>query len=76
MKKIKEYKGNSEEFKVLNEQLDQPFNADILYYDEEKKNKKYIGKIINNEYEGRGILYEKSGEVKYNGYFKKGEFEG
>ena len=76
MERIKDYKGNDEEFKKLNDLLEQPYDHETIYYDDDKKIKKYEGKIRYGDYEGRGILYDKSGEIIYNGYFVKGKYEG
>ena len=69
---IIDYKGNDESFKKYNEELEKSFDYEIVYFDEEKKIKKYTGQLLNDEYEGRGILYNILGEMIYNGYFKKG----
>lgn len=76
MERIKDYKGNDEEFKKLNDLLEQPYDYETIYYDDNKKIKKYEGKIRHGDYEGRGILYDRSGEIIYNGYFVKGKYEG
>ena len=73
---IIDYKGNDESFKKYNEELEKSFDYEIVYFDEEKKIKKYTGQLLNDEYEGRGILYNILGEMIYNGYFKKGKYEG
>ena len=70
--KVREYEGNDGEFKKYNELLNKPFEFKTLYYDKEKKLKKYEGNLIqNNIFEGRGILYDISGNMEYNGFFKK-----
>ena len=76
MERIKDYKGNDEEFKKLNDLLEQPYDYETIYYDDNKKIKKYEGQIRYGDYEGRGILYDKSGEIIYNGYFVNGKYEG
>ena len=38
--------------------------------------KKYEGYIVKGLYEGRGNLYNKSGDMIYSGFFKKGKFDG
>ena len=76
LNKILKFNGNEEEFKKYNNILKEPFDSETIYYDKEKKQKKYIGKIINNIYKGRGILYDISGKVIYNGHFKNGKYFG
>ena len=76
LNEILEYKGNEEEFKKYNNILNEPFISQTIYYDKEKKQKKYVGNLINNIYEGRGILYDISGKVKYNGHFHHGQYSG
>ncbi len=78
MENIKKFNGNEEEFKSLNEKLFES-ECDLkisLYYDNSQKSKKYLGNLIENKYEGRGILYDEDGKIKYNGYFKKGKYHG
>ena len=66
---------NDEEFKKYNEILNSPFGEGaIVKYNGEIK--KYVGYIVNRLYEGRGILYNDSGQIIYNGFFKRGKFEG
>ena len=43
---------------------------------EEKKYIKYIGKLDNNKYDGRGFLYGENGKIEYNGYFRDGKKNG
>ena len=74
MHELIKYEGNEEEFKKYNEILNKSFKGTILFHN--KKIKKYKGNILNNLYEGRGILYNESGEIIYNGFFKKGKYEG
>ena len=75
---ILKYKGNEiENFKKLNNILTQPLNEKTyIESDEYGYGKKYIGKKINNKYEGRGILYDNKGNIIFNGYFKNGNYEG
>ena len=61
---ILEFNGNEEEFKKYNNLLKKPFYSHTIYYDKEKKQKKYIGNLIKNIYEGRGISYDTSGILK------------
>ena len=72
---IMDYNGNKEEFKKFQENLDQPINFPTIY-DKKNGNKIYTGNIVNDKYEERGILYDDSGKIKYNGYFKEGEYDG
>ena len=65
-----------EEFKELNNKLNEPLNHDIIYHDKEKLKRKYQGEIKDGKYDGRGILYAFSGKVEYDGYFKNGEYDG
>ena len=58
----------------LKEPLEEPIT--ILYYNKEKNQIKYKGGYIDKKYEGRGILYDMSGNVKYNGYFSNNEYDG
>jgi len=74
MEELKNYEGNESEFIKYNEILKKDFKGTILYHD--NKNKKYFGNIINNLYEGRGILYDESGEIIFDGFFKNGKYEG
>ena len=76
---ILEYNGNSEEFEKYRIDLQKPFNYEVLYYYNIKgdnKEIKYKGNILNNLYDGRGILYDEYGDIKYNGYFKNGKYDG
>ena len=72
------YNGNDEFYKKYDNILKEKVNGKILYFDEyENKEKiKYEGGIINGFYDGRGILYDNSGEIIYNGFFKKGKYHG
>ena len=72
--KLRTYEGNETEFKKYNEILKKQFDGIIFYYD--NKIKKYFGNIYKNLYEGRGILYNESGDIIYDGFFKKGKYEG
>ena len=74
MEELKNYEGNESEFIKYNEILKKDFKGTTLYHD--NKNKKYFGNIINNLYEGRGILYDESGEIIFDGFFKNGKYEG
>ena len=65
LNEILEFNGNEEEFKKYNNILKEPFDSETIYYDKEKKQKKYIGNLMFNVYEGRGILYDISGKVLY-----------
>ena len=68
---MKEMKKN---LKKYNEILKKRFKGQILFH--YNKIKKYEGNIVNNLYDGRGILYNESGEIIYNGFFKEGKYEG
>ena len=68
------YNGNFYEFIAYNEIISHPLNFPSIF--NKKNNEKYIGETINNKYNGRGILYDSAGNLKYNGYFKDGSFEG
>ena len=70
---IIKYNGNDEEFKILNEKLDKPFEHKLIYEDQEKTKLKYMGKMKNLKYEGRGIFYS---DYTYDGYFKDGKKNG
>ena len=59
-----------EQFKELNKKLEEALNSEILYHDQEKTKRKYEGEIKDGKYDGRGILYDFSGKIEYNGYFK------
>ena len=74
MDKLRNYEGNEEEFKKYNEILKKRVKGKILFH--YNKIKKYEGNIVNNLYDGRGILYNESGEIIYNGFFKEGKYEG
>ena len=74
MKELIKYEGNENEFKKYYEILKKDFKAEILYYD--NKVKKYSGNIVNNLYDRRGILYNESGDIIYDGFFKEGKYEG
>ena len=69
LKQIIEYKGNEDEFKILNEKLDKPFKHELIFKDEQKTKLKYMGQLKDDKYNGRGILYD---EYTYDGYFKDG----
>ena len=45
-------------------------NTIINFMVKEKTKKKYEGEIKDGKYNGRGILYDFSGKIEYNGYFK------
>ena len=68
------YNGNFNEFIAYNDIISHPLNFPSII--NKKNNEKYIGETINNKYNGRGILYDSAGNLKYNGYFKDGSFEG
>ena len=74
----KNFESNLEEIKGLSIKLKEPLGGDIslLYHDTEKKKIKYKGGIINQRYEGRGILYDWSGDIIYDGYFQNNEYYG
>ena len=55
---MKNYEGNEKEFKQYNEILKKDFEGITFYYDNNIK--KYFGNVVNNLYEGRGILYNES----------------
>ena len=65
-----------EELKELNNNLKEPSNPEIIYHDNEKKKKKYVGEMKDGKYEGRGTFYDFSGKIEYDGYFKDGNYEG
>ena len=70
-----ECKGNYEEFQKYEKIINSPIeNKIIINYDNNIK--KYEGNIINGLYDGKGILYDKSGKMIYQGFFKSGEYEG
>ena len=79
MNEIDKFNGFEEEFKKINEKIDKPFLSD-KYVNTEI----YEGEMVNNKYDGRGILYdshyslyrEKKNYIKYNGFFKQGKYEG
>ena len=73
LKQIIEYNGNEEEFKILNEKLDKPFEHELIFEDEQKMKLKYMGQLKDKKYNGRGILYSK---YTYDGYFKEGKKDG
>ena len=75
MKEIRQYKGEKENFAKLIDELNEPVNLEI-YYEYRDDISLYIGKKKNDEYEGRGILYDISGNIKYNGFFKNGKYNG
>ena len=68
------YNGNFNEFIQYNNIISHPLNYLPIF--NKKNNEKYIGGTINNKYNGRGILYDSAGNLKYDGYFKDGSFEG
>ena len=75
LEEIKKFKIDINEINNLNNKLDEDFIIDtILYHDVLKKEIKFKGTLINNVYEGRGILYENNSTL--NGYFKNGKLEG
>ena len=71
--KVNEFEGNEEEFKKLNEKLNQPFEYKVIFKDQKKTILKYKGQISDNKYEGRGILYD---DYTYDGYFINGSKNG
>ena len=73
LKDIIEFKGNDEEFKLLNENLNKPFEHTLIFEDEEKRKLKYMGQLSEEKYEGRGILYS---DYTLDGYFKDGLMNG
>ena len=74
----KDFNKNLQEIRKLSENLKEPLKepVSILYYDEEKKRIKYKGEMMNNKYEGRGILYNDYGDIIYNGYFSNNDYDG
>ena len=74
-KHIIEYKGNDEEFQKYENIIDRPIKNTIIIKSE-KNIKQYEGNIKNNVYEGRGIIYDESGNIIYKGYFREGKYEG
>ena len=76
LNEILNFNGNEEEFEKYHQILNESFDSLTIYYDKEEKQKKYTGKLKNNIYEGRGILYNISGEIIYDGYFKDGKYDG
>ena len=74
IKQILEYNGNTEEFQKYKEIMNSPIEnmQTINYYNI----KQYEGNIVNGLYEGRGILYDNSGKMIYQGFFKSGKYEG
>lgn len=74
MEEIKKYLGEEENFEKLINKLNEPINQEANN-ENGFDSTKFIGKIID-EFEGRGILYDKNNHIKYNGYFKNGEYEG
>ena len=71
--KAKEFEGNEEEFKILNDKLAQPFEYKVIFKDQKKTILKYKGQINDNKYDGRGILYD---DYTYDGYFINGSKNG
>ena len=67
------FKGNEEEFKILNNNLEKPFDFGLIYTDISKTKIKYKGKLADGKYEGRGILYD---DYIYDGYFIQGIKQG
>ena len=67
------FKGNEEEFKILNDNLEKPFDFELIYTDINKTKLKYKGKLADGKYEGRGILYD---DYIYDGYFIEGKKQG
>jgi len=63
------FEGNEKEFILLNEKLNQPFEYKVIFKDQNKTILKYKGQLLDNQYEGRGILY---GDYTYDGYFING----
>ena len=75
MKELENFKGNEIEFQKYEEKLKISSTKlkIVSYYDDSKKIKKYLGEIVNDKYEGRGILYNKGQTIKFDGYYKNGE---
>ena len=67
------FEGNEKEFILLNEKLNQPFEYKVIFKDQNKTILKYKGQLLDNQYEGRGILY---GDYTYDGYFINGSKNG
>ena len=69
-----QFKGNEEEFKELNNKINQPFEHKIILYVGNDTTKIYFrGQIKDKKYDGRGILYK---DYIYDGYFKDGFKDG
>ena len=89
LNKIISYNGNEEEFKRYIESLNKTSKTSIYEnqnYDDKSfkgftrkynfNRIKYEGFFKNNEYTGKGILYNYYGIKKYEGYFKNGKYDG
>ena len=75
LEEIKKFQIDKIEINNMNNKLDENFIYDtILYHDRLQKEIKFKGTLINEVYEGRGILYEKN--TTLNGYFKNEKLEG
>ena len=63
----------------MNNILNEPFNSKTLYYDKDKKQKKYNGHFKNGKYCGFGKLYDSysnDSKLEYEGFFENNEFNG
>ena len=75
---IDNFNGYEEEFKNLNEKLEEPFNHETIYRDKDKTIKEYVGEVKNNKYDGKGILYDsyyysydEDKKIIFKGYFRQ-----
>ena len=69
-----QYQGNEEEFKELNNKINQPFAHEVVLYDEKDKTRLlFMGHVKDKKFDGRGILYK---DYTYDGYFKNGLKDG
>ena len=76
LKEINLFIGHEDEFKKYNDILNQKIHYEyILYYDEQKTKIKYKGELLNDNYEGRGKLYDNKGNILYDGFFEKGLYK-
>ena len=75
---IQDFDKNLKEIKELSKKLEEPLKEPYttIYQDEKKTKLKYKGEYTNNNYEGRGILYDYWGKMEYNGYFSNNKYNG
>ena len=73
---ILEYNGNEEEFIQDRKNLIQQINSISTSNEQENKIRKFKKDMIDNNYEGIGILYNENGSKIYTGYFKNGKYNG